>query len=155
VLAVAGLIGPVPVASKNARAQDRFPYSIMAPEPGTAKARARRAHPLAPKLWSEQKPRKQRTRRIGPSGPLPLLPSQSVVRPPPITQDRVIAAPPLRQAAPSSAPVPGYSNLPAPPKSLSGQAFPDKATGCMHYGASAGVGPDQIGAYTRACVNTR
>jgi hypothetical protein len=45
--------------------------------------------------------------------------------------------------------------VPAPPTSLSGQTFQDKAIGCAHYGTGAGVGPGQIGGYTGSCVNSR
>jgi hypothetical protein len=43
--------------------------------------------------------------------------------------------------------------LPNAPPRL--DTFQDKATRCVHYGASQGVQPGQIGQYTRECVNSQ
>ena len=50
------------------------------------------------------------------------------------------------QMPPSTVPAPGA------PKT---NTFSDRAVQCIHHGTASGVGPAQIGQYTRECVNAR
>lgn len=71
------------------------------------------------------------------------------LKPPDVNpQVKVYTPPPI--AAPA-APVVGFPALVPPPARA--DTFGERATNCMHHGASQGVAPADLGAYTRACAN--
>jgi hypothetical protein len=155
-LLVAITLGGIFATPAIAQDKNGYPYSIMKEEPGT-KPRARA--PVNDPGWEgpEAAPKKPvGKRRIGSSSPSPVPPYQSTVTPLG-TAPRTIET--KRMGTPSSPGmiVPGIRTTtggPAvtPPRPA-GQSFQDRTVNCVHSGGGAGVGPGQIGSYTRSCVN--
>ena len=135
----------------------------MTPEPGAKqKARRKAAAPgkktgqpaKQAKERDESEPPKRRMRRIG-SGSSPLPPYRSPLTPLGIAP-RVIETPSLASPSSPSQIVPEISSNTGPamtPPRPAGQGFQDRAVNCVHVGSASGVGPGEIGAYTRSCVN--
>jgi hypothetical protein len=146
-----GVAGLTPFAF--AQDKDSYPYSIMREEGGTKKPRPRAAEPG----WdSPQKPAKPAPRaRVGSSSPSPLPRYQSTVTPLG-TAPRTIETPPMGTPSSPGMIVPGVRATTGPamtPPRPAGQSFQDRAANCVQAGSGAGVGPGQIGTYTRSCVN--
>jgi hypothetical protein len=140
------------VQSASAQNRDGYPYSIMREE-GGARPRA----PAPNTGWEKPQvtPKKPIRRARGSSSPSPLPPPRSVVTPLG-TAPSIVETPPMGRAASPGMIVPGVRATTGPamtPPRPAGQGFQDRATSCVHAGGSAGVGPGQIGAYTRSCVN--
>lgn len=141
------------VSPASAQNRDGYPYSIMREE-GGGKLRA----PAPDAGWEKPQatPKKPiRRSRIGSSSPSPLPQPRSVVTPLG-TAPSIVETPPMGRAASPGMIVPGVRATTGPamtPPRPAGQSFQDRAVGCVQAGSGAGVGPGQIGTYTRSCVN--
>jgi hypothetical protein len=148
-------------SQRNQKPSDR--PSIMTPEPGAKQKARRNATDRSKKTGQptrqakerdESEPPKRRKRRIG-SGSSPLPPYRSPLTPLGVAP-RVIETPSVASPSSPSQIVPGISSNTGPavtPPRPAGQGFQDRAVNCVQAGSASGVGPGQIGAYTRSCVN--
>jgi hypothetical protein len=153
VLLAAIALGTGAIATR-AIAQDKsgYPYSIMKEE-GGAKPRP----PVTDDGWEKpQAPVKKPMRRArGSSSPSPVPQYRSTVTPLG-TAPRIIETEPMRTPSSPGMIVPGVRATTGPaitPPRPAGQSFQDRAANCVQAGSAAGVGPGQIGTYTRSCVN--
>jgi hypothetical protein len=143
----------------QAVAQDKsgYPYSIMREE-GGAKLRppARDEGWEKPQADKPQALAKKPIRRArGSSSPSPVPQYQSTVTPLG-TAPRIVETPPMGTPSSPGMIVPGVRATTGPamtPPRPAGQSFQDRAANCVQAGSGAGVGPGQIGTYTRSCVN--
>ncbi len=129
------LSGTAPARERGAeRAGDEYPHSIM----------------------KEEQPRPApRKRARGSASPSPVPPYRSTVTPPGRVPG-IVETPPLGHPSAPPTIVPGVFGHAGPaiaPPRPPGQSFQDRAVNCVHSGSAAGVPPDQIGAFTRSCVN--
>lgn len=144
----------------SAQSRDEFPYSIMREEPGSRPARrvAPRPKQVAPAV-NEATPRQAQK-----AGPRPVRRGSSYSNTPvyqsPVTPlgqaPRVGNVQPLGQPASPSMIVPGIQSNTGPamtPPRPAGQSFQDRTINCVQSGSASGVGPGQIGGFTRNCVN--
>jgi hypothetical protein len=154
-LAVCLMMVPGLVPDAGAR-EDRFPYSIMAPEPGTAS----RHHVKSAKPAKHAKTSRARVKllakkrkggavaRRGSSGsvlPTP-LPRTTLIPPP---KSGIAPVRPLRQD-PGPTVVPGLRPIPNLPHG--NESFQDRASRCAHQAGLYGVPNDKRTAYFGACL---
>ena len=150
-------------AMADAAAQQRvnkneYPFSIMTPEPGERRARPERRvePPVKSRRAKEAKRPVQRRVVRGSSSPSPVPPYRSPLTPLG-TAPRIGDVPTLAQPSSPSTIAPGITTSTGGPAIIpgrpAGRSFPDRAINCVNSGSAAGVGPGQIGQYTRQCVN--
>jgi hypothetical protein len=86
---------------------------------------------------------------------VPAMPAhaQGVGSPSTSTSGSTIAPYPIDNSGSPAGAVPLPGGSAATPPRPGGQGFQDRALNCIQAGASQGVGPGQMGAYTGGCVN--
>jgi hypothetical protein len=152
VLLAVFVAGLAPAAAQQGTGRDRFPFSIMTPDPGERRAAPPQREATPP--VREARKVKRPVRRG--SSSFVTIPTHRSPLTPLGTAPTVGTVQPLGQPGSPAQVVPGIrSNTgitmtpPRPPN----QGFQDRAANCVQSGAAGGVGAGQIGAYTRSCVN--
>lgn len=155
-LGVAMLVAPG-LMSKAPAYEDRFPYSIMTPEPGSAPRQAKsskRAKTVKTsrgrvKLLAKQPDRRKVTARGSSNPVLPQVP-------------RTEAIPPIRGGIRPAKPVqgdPGFTFAPGlrpipnlPPTGKGPESFQDRASRCAHQTGVYGVPNESRNVYMGSCL---